>query len=154
CCGSSGRTRLLRGVARGRMESPSSSSAAASALLDVRGMAYALEPPAMARDNRFHAELERSAALRYALAPLCVVVAPMLPVARSGRVPAWSSFPPPIHPSALFELCVVAAAWFGGVGPGLVAALLATLTMPLLIAMNYPLVAGFFDLPRFVGFGI
>src|SRR5262249_46966218 len=48
----------------------------------------------------------------------------------------------------------VAAAWFGGVGPGLVAALLATLTMPLLIAMNYPLVAGFFDLPRFVGFGI
>src|SRR4029453_6105953 len=49
---------------------------------------------------------------------------------------------------------IVVAAWFGGPGPGFLAALLATLVLPLLIAMNYPLVAGFFDLPRFLPFAL
>ena len=108
----------------------------------------------MAGDNRFGALLERSTVLRYALAPLCVGVAAIVHIAAIGRLPVWSSFPPPIHPTALFQISVVAAAWFGGTGPGLLAALLATLTLPLLVAMNYPLVAGFFDLPRFLGFAI
>ena len=47
-------------------------------------------------------------------------------------------------------LCIVAAAWFGGAGPGFLSALLATFALPQLIPMNYPLVAGFFDLPRFL----
>ena len=52
------------------------------------------------------------------------------------------------------QVGIVAAAWFGGAGPGFLAALLATLVLPLLITMNYPLTAGFFDLPRFLAFGI
>src|SRR5262245_46229429 len=109
---------------------------------------------AMAEDNRFHTYLKRSTVLRYALAPLCVGAAALLQVAAIGPVPTWSSFPPLIHPTALFQVCVVAAAWFGGAGPGFLAALLATLILPLLVTMNYPLVAGFFDLPRFLGFAI
>jgi len=116
-------------------------------------MAYALEPPTMAGD-RFRSRLEQSTVLRYALAPLCVGGAVMLHIAAIGPLPAWSSSAPLIHPTALFQVCVVAAAWFGGTGPGFLAALLATLILPLLISMNYPLVAGFFDLPRFVGFAI
>jgi PAS domain S-box-containing protein len=85
---------------------------------------------------------------------LCVGVAAIVHIAAIGRLPVWSSFPPLIHPTALFQISVVAAAWFGGTGPGLLAALLATLILPLLVAMNYPLVAGFFDLPRFLGFAI
>jgi C4-dicarboxylate-specific signal transduction histidine kinase len=49
---------------------------------------------------------------------------------------------------------IVVAAWCGGAGPGFLAALLATLVLPLLLTMNYPLSAGFFDLPRFMAFGI
>jgi PAS domain S-box-containing protein len=108
----------------------------------------------MAEASRFHTYLERSTVLRYALAPVCVGIATLLHIATIGPLPAWSSFPPPIHPTTLFQVSVVAAAWFGGTGPGLLAAVLATLTLPLLITMNYPLVAGFFDLPRFLGFGI
>ena len=63
-------------------------------------------------------------------------------------------FSAPIHPTGLFQAGIVAAAWFGGAGPGFVAALLATFVLPLLIAMSYPLIAGFFDLPRFLTFGI
>jgi PAS domain S-box-containing protein len=54
----------------------------------------------------------------------------------------------------MFLLCVVATAWFGGAGPGFLAALLATLALPQLIPMNYPLIADFFDLPRFLTFGM
>jgi len=61
---------------------------------------------------------------------------------------------PFLHPTGLFLACIVAAAWFGGPGPGFLAALLATLVLPLLIAVQYALIAGFFDLPRFLAFGI
>src|SRR5437660_7369033 len=94
----------------------------------------------------------RSTALRYALALLCIALVVALQIALIGPVPASSQAAPLIHPTGLFQAGVVAAAWFGGVGPGLLAALLATLVMPRLIAMNYPLLAGFFDLPRFLAF--
>src|SRR5262245_61980838 len=110
----------------------------------------------MAEDtHRFWVKLEGSMALRYALAPVCIAVALLLQIAVIGpSVPVWSSSPPPIHPTGLFQVCIVATAWFGGPGPGFLAALLATLVLPLLLTMNYPLTAGFFDLPRFMAFGI
>ena len=109
----------------------------------------------MAEDtHRFRAKLEGSTALRYALAPVCIAVAVLLQISLIGPLPVESLSVPPIHPTGLFQVCIVVAAWFGGAGPGFLAALLATLVLPRLIAMNYPLIAGFFDLPRFVAFGI
>ena len=109
----------------------------------------------MAEDtHRFRVKLEGSTALRYALAPVCIAVPVVLQMSLIGPLPVGSPSVPPIHPTGLFQVCIVAAAWFGGAGPGFLAALLATLVLPLLIAMNYPLIAGFFDLPRFVAFGI
>ena len=98
-----------------------------------------------AAQHRFVAKLEESTVLRYALAPLCIAVAVLLHISVIG---------PFLHPTGLFLAGVVAAAWFGGAGSGLLAALLATLALPQLIEMNYPLVADFFDLPRFLAFGI
>ena len=95
--------------------------------------------------HRFLAKLEGSTALRYALAPVCVAVAVLLHISVIG---------PFLHPTGLFLAGIVAAAWFGGAGPGFLAALLATFVLPQLIAMSYPLIAGFFDLPRFLAFGI
>ena len=95
--------------------------------------------------RRFLAKLEKSTALRYALAPICVVVAVLLHISVIG---------PFLHPTGLFLAGIVAAAWFGGPGPGFLAALLATFALPQLIAMSYPLIAGFFDLPRFLAFGM
>ena len=107
------------------------------------------------KTHRFLAKLEGSTALRYALAPVCIAGALLLEISVIGSsVPVWSSSAPPIHPTGLFQAGIVAAAWFGGAGPGFLAALLATLVLPLLITMNYPLTAGFFDLPRFLAFGI
>ena len=106
------------------------------------------------RGSRFWAGLPTSAPLRYALAPLSIAVAVTLHLAVLGPVSSWSDAAPLIHPTGLFQICIVAAAWYGGAGPGLVAALLATLALPRLITMNYPLTAGFFDLPRFVAFAI
>ena len=104
--------------------------------------------------HRFRAKLEESTPLRYALAPVCIAVAVLLEIAVIGPRPLWSHSAPLIHPTGLFQACIVAAAWFGGAGPGFLAALLATLVLPQLMAMNYPLIAGFFDLPRFLPFGI
>jgi len=95
--------------------------------------------------RRFMAKLERSTALRYALAPVCVAVAVLLHLSHIG---------PFLHPTGLFLAGIVAAAWFGGAGPGFLSALLATFVLPQLIPMSYPLVAGFFDLPRFLAFAL
>jgi PAS domain S-box-containing protein len=95
--------------------------------------------------HRFLAKLEESTALRYALAPVCVAVAVLLHISVIG---------PFLHPTGLFLAGIVAAAWFGGAGPGFLAALLATFVLPQLIAMSYPLIADFFDLPRFLAFGM
>ena len=102
----------------------------------------------------FHATLARTAALRYALAPVCIAVALLVQMSISGPVPVWSQSPPFIHATGLFQISIVAAAWFGGAGPGLLSAVLATLLLPHLIAMNYPLTAGFLDLPRLLAFAI
>ncbi len=104
--------------------------------------------------HRFLEKLEESTALRYALAPVCVAAAVLLHISVIGPVPVWSRSAPLIHPTGLFLAGIVAAAWFGGAGPGFLAAVLATFVLPLLIEMNYPLIAGFFDLPRFLAFGI
>ena len=104
--------------------------------------------------HRFLEKLEESTALRYALAPVCVAAAVLLHISVIGPVPVWSHSAPLIHPTGLFLAGIVAAAWFGGAGPGFLAAVLATFALPLLIEMNYPLIAGFFDLPRFLAFGI
>ena len=84
-------------------------------------------------------------ALHYALASVCIALAALLHLSPAG---------PLLHPTGLFVLGVIAAAWFGGVGPGFFAALLATLVLPQLIEINYPLTAGWLDLPRFVTFTI
>ena len=87
----------------------------------------------------------RAAALRYALAPACVLLAVLLHLSPAGAT---------LHPTGLFAIAVLAAAWFGGAGPGFLAAVLATFTLPQLIAMSYPLLGGFLDLPRFVTFSV
>jgi hypothetical protein len=86
----------------------------------------------MAEDtHRFRAKLEGSTALRYALAPVCMAVALLLEISVIGpSFPVWSPSAPLIHPTGLFQACLVAAAWFGGAGPGFLAALLATLVLP------------------------
>ena len=83
--------------------------------------------------------MTRSAALRYALAPVCVGVAAMLQVSPLGP-----------HPIAFFILGVITAAWVGGIGPGLLTAVLAALSLPYTIDSGYPLLFGFLDLPRFM----
>jgi PAS domain S-box-containing protein len=103
------------------------------------------KPRLSALQDRFVAKLQESAALRYLLAPVCIAVTVLLNISALG---------PFLHPTALFLAGVVAAAWFGGAGPGFLAALLATLVLPQLISMSYPLAAGFFDLPRFLAFGL
>src|SRR5258706_14829609 len=93
----------------------------------------------------FGAKLEASTALRYSLAPVCIAAAVLLHVSFVG---------PHLHPTGLFLMGVVAAAWFGGAGPGLLAALLATLVLPQFVPRLYPLIADFFDLPRFLTFAV
>src|SRR5262245_40278305 len=83
----------------------------------------------------------RAVALRYALAPACVLLAVLVYLTPAGYV---------IFLPGLFVLAVLGAAWFGGAGPGLLTALLATLVLPQFITASYPLLGGFFDLPRFV----
>jgi Domain of unknown function (DUF4118) len=95
--------------------------------------------------RRLRAQLEKSTALRYALAPVSIGVGLLVHLSPIGPFP---------HPNALFLACTVAAAWFGGAGPGFLAAILTTLVMPQLVPMRYQLTAGFFDLPRFLTFGI
>ena len=84
-------------------------------------------------------------AVRYALAPAWIGAAVLLHLSPAG---------PELHPTGLFVLGVIGAAWFGGLGPGLFAALLGTLVLPQLVQMSYPLLADFFDLPRFTTFSV
>jgi PAS domain S-box-containing protein len=95
--------------------------------------------------RRFVAKLEESTALRYALAPVCIAVAVLLHLSAIG---------PFLHPTGLFVIGIVAAAWFGGAGPGFLAALLAALVLPQFVPRLYPLIADFFDLPRFLTFAV
>lgn len=54
------------------------------------------------------------------LVPVCIAVAVLLNISVIG---------PFLHPNGLFLACIVAAAWFGGVGPGFLVALRATLVL-------------------------
>src|SRR5262245_7667453 len=87
----------------------------------------------------------RALALRYALAPACVLLAVLVQLS-----PVGSLFPY----GGLFVLAVVGAAWFGGAGPGFLSAALGALTLPQLIAVSDMVLGGFLDLPRFVTFAI
>jgi len=87
----------------------------------------------------------RVVTLRYALAPACILLAALLYLSPAG---------PMLSATGVFVIAVLAAAWFGGTGPGFVAAILATLALPQLIAMTYPLLGGFLDLPHFLAFSI
>ena len=89
--------------------------------------------------------MKRSAALRYALATACVALAALLHLSPAG---------PFLHPTGPFVIAVLTAAWFGGAGPGFLAAVLSTFALPQLVAPSYPLVGGFFDLPRFITFAL
>jgi len=90
-------------------------------------------------------DLLAAVALRYALAPACVLLAVLVHLS-----PAGSLFPP----AALFVFAVLGAAWFGGPGPGFLTAALGALTLPQLMAVSYPLLGGFLDLPRFIAFSV
>ena len=85
------------------------------------------------------------AVLRYALAPACVLLAVLL-----YHTPIRSL----VGLGGLFVFAVLVAAWFGGAGPGMVAAVLATFTLPQLIAPGYPLLGDVLDLPRFITFTV
>ncbi|HYL22944.1 MAG TPA: PAS domain-containing protein, partial [Burkholderiales bacterium] len=84
-------------------------------------------------------------AWRYALAVACIGAAVLLHASPAGQL---------FHPMGLFILGVVAAAWSGGPGPGVFAAFLSAVALPHLIALTYPLLAGIFDLPRFITLGL
>ena len=84
-------------------------------------------------------------AWHYALAPGCILLVVLLHLS-----PVGSAF----SLAGLFAFAVLVVAWFGGAGPGLVAAVLATLAIPRLIAVSYPLLGGFLDLPRFIAFSM
>jgi len=85
----------------------------------------------------------QSRVLRYALAPVFVLVAALV-----YQLPAGSQF----SLAGLFVIAVLATAWLGGPGPGLVAAVLANFALPHLIPTTYPLLGGFVDVPRFLTF--
>jgi hypothetical protein len=55
----------------------------------------------------------QAVALRYALAPTCILLAVLVYLSPAGRT---------LSLAGLFVFAVLAAAWFGGAGPGLVAA--------------------------------
>jgi PAS domain S-box-containing protein len=86
----------------------------------------------------------RKVAVRYVLAPACLALAIFVHLAPGGRAFGLGE---------LFAVAVLAAAWFGGAGPGLLAASLATLALPRLDAPNYSLLGGFLDLPQFLLYG-
>jgi PAS domain S-box-containing protein len=85
----------------------------------------------------------RAVALRYAIAPGCILLAALFYV--SPAQPALSL-------AGLFTFAVIFAAWFGGAGPGFLCAALATFALPLLIDVRYPLLGGVLDVPRFITF--
>ena len=87
----------------------------------------------------------QAVALRYALAPACILLAVLA---------YYSPVGPTLGLDSLFVFAVLAAAWFGGAGPGLAAAVLATFTVPQLIAVSYPLLGGLLDLTRLITWSI
>jgi PAS domain S-box-containing protein len=98
-----------------------------------------------AADVSLEGRVMHAVALRYALAPVCILLAVLVYLSPAG---------PTLSLAGLFVFAVLAAAWFGGTGPGLVAAVLATLALPQMIVANHPLLGGFLDWPRFIAFSV
>lgn len=86
-----------------------------------------------------------SVVLRYALAPVLIGV---------GVLVFLSPLGPVLSLAGLMVLAVLATAWLGGAGPGLLAAVLGNFAIQELITIPYPLLGGFIDVPRFVTFSI
>src|SRR5262245_56934944 len=87
----------------------------------------------------------RALALRYALAPACVLLAVLVQLSPVGALFPFGG---------LFVLAVVGAAWFGGAGPGFLAATLGALALPQLITVGHTGLGGVLDLPRFIVFSV
>ena len=91
---------------------------------------------------------------RYALAPACIVVSVLLCLLLAGLEGGTS------HPTGPFVLGVLAAAWFGGVGPGILAAFLAAICAPWTSGAGqasptaFALLGGVFDVASFVTLGL
>ena len=85
----------------------------------------------------------QSVVLQIALAAASVLLAVLVHLSPAGPI---------FNLAGLFVFAVLAAAWFGGARAGLLAALLATLSLPQLIAVGYPLRGGFVALPHFITF--
>ena len=67
-------------------------------------------------------QVRRSTVARYATAPVCITVVYVISSAIGGAAPSLAF--------SLLVIAVVAAAWFGGMGPALLAAVLATPMIP------------------------
>src|ERR1700741_4624820 len=83
------------------------------------------EPSTRGRPLSFSAA--KVIAWRYALAPVCIGAAVLLHQSPVGAL---------LHPTGPFILGVLVAAWFGGTGPGVFAALLSAISVPQLIAVT------------------
>jgi len=88
-------------------------------------------------------KLERSPVWRYTLALLCIALALLLHIGFVGTV---------FRPTGVFLASIVAAAWFGGAGPGFLAALLATFIVDGYVPGRDSFTAADLDLPRFLTF--
>lgn len=95
--------------------------------------------------NDKEGEAERGMIVRYAAAISCV--------AAGLLVAAWTE--PVLHATTLLLAAVVIAAWFGGMGPGLVASALATLAVDYYFTPPFhTLEPGIEQVPRLLVFGV
>ena len=111
------------------------------------GASQAVHPQGTAgrRGRVARVRMMRARALRYALAPACILLAALVYLSPAG--PVFSL-------AGLFMFAVLAAAWFGGAGPGLLAAAAGHVHAPSAHCGGYPLLGGFLDLPRFITFSV
>src|SRR5260370_23181894 len=92
-----------------------------SAAQAVHPQGVAVRRARVARRHRLMARSQAPPLLHYALAPLYVALATLVHVPPAG---------PFVHPTGLFALAVLPAAWFRGPRAGVVAALLARPRLP------------------------
>ena len=99
------------------------------------------EEPLSAMAASLEKRVMSSIALQIALAGGSVLLAVLVHLSPVGPI---------FNLAGLFVFAVLASAWFGGGGAGLLAALAATLLLPQLTAVGYPLRGGFLALPHFI----
>jgi len=106
-----------------------------------------------ARSGAVATSARRSGAVgvRYAVAALCVGAAVLLRFTPVG---------PLVQSIGLFVVCVVVAAWFGGTGPGVLAAFLSAIALSHRVVAasslpaGLPLLEGFFDVSAFIALAL